>query len=69
VVELVAWRLGPHRLTVKQGHYRDRPSQKEKLRANSAATWCAPHVHCWQLWLDDGQPFHNPVREGLPTTR
>ena len=37
VVELIAWRLGPHRLTVKQGHYRDRPSQKEKLRANSAA--------------------------------
>jgi hypothetical protein len=22
-----------------------------------------------RLWSDDGQPFHNPVREGLPTIR
>jgi len=22
-----------------------------------------------QFWADDGQPFHNPVREGLPTIR
>ena len=26
-------------------------------------------VRCLRFWVDDEQPFHNPVRSGLPTKR
>jgi hypothetical protein len=45
-VELIAWRLGPHRLTVKQGHFQDKAaSERKNLRANSAAVQgCLVHA-------------------------
>ena len=64
MVELIAWRLGPHRLTVKQvtiGIGLLRKKNCTQIPRRSAATWCAPHVHCWQLWLDDEQLGSNAV--------
>src|SRR4029434_494184 len=46
VVELIAWRLGPHRLTVKQGHFQDKAASERKTSAQiprlSRVAWSTP---------------------------
>ena len=46
MVELIAWRLGPHRLTVKQGHFQDKAASERKTSAQiprlSRVAWSTP---------------------------